>query len=77
MNVFDCIELVIANDGLGRSTVEAVPNFARRSSFLAGTIEELSGDVAERPFGGRAFLALLGKRRFHAQRVAKRLIFVW
>jgi hypothetical protein len=76
MNVLDCIELVIANDGLRRPTVEAVPNFARRSSFLAGTIEELSGDIAERSFGGGAIFALLGECGLDAQRIPKRLVFV-
>ena len=47
MNVPDCIELVITNDGLGRSAVETVTNLARRSGFVTGTIEQLSGDIAE------------------------------
>jgi hypothetical protein len=76
MNVLDCIKLVIANDGLGRPAVEPVTNLARRSSFLAGAIEKLPGDIAKGPFRGRAFLALVGKRRFDAQRITKRLIFV-
>jgi hypothetical protein len=76
VNVSDCIELIITNDSLGRSAVEAITNLARRGGFLAGAIEKLSGDVAERPFRGWATFALLGKRSLNAQRIAKRLVFV-
>jgi hypothetical protein len=77
MNVLDCIKLIITNDGLSRPAVEPVTNLARCSGFLAGTIEKLSGDITERPLSNRTFFPLLGKRRFHAQRVTKRLVFIW
>jgi hypothetical protein len=77
VNVPDCIKLIITNDGLGRPAVESITNLARCNSFIAGPIEKLSGDIAERSFRGRTFFALLGKRGLNAQRIPKRLIFVW
>jgi hypothetical protein len=76
VNVPDCIKLIITNDGLGWPAVESVANLASRGRFLAGAIEKLSGDITERSFGGWAIFALLGKRSFDAQRIAKRLVFV-
>jgi hypothetical protein len=66
MNMPDCIELVITNNGLGRLAVETITNFARRGGFLAGTIEKLSGDIAERSLWGRTFFAFLGERSLNA-----------
>jgi len=66
MNVFNCIKLIVANDGLRWSSVEPIANLARRSSFLAGTIKKLSGDVAERSFGSWSFFPLFGKCRLDA-----------
>ena len=66
MNVLDRIELVIANDGLGRLAVKTITNLARRGGFLACTIEKLSGDIAERSLWGRTFFAFLGERSLNA-----------
>jgi hypothetical protein len=77
MNVLDCIELIITNDGLGRPAGEPVTNLARRGGFLACTIEKLSRYITERSFRGRTFFSLLGKRRFNAKRIPKWLVLVW
>jgi hypothetical protein len=66
VNVSDCIELIVTNDGLCWLAVETITNLARRGGFLACTIEKLSGDIAERSLWGRTFFAFLGERSLNA-----------
>jgi hypothetical protein len=77
VNHLDGRIIVLApNDGLCGLAIQSVANLSGCRGFFTRTLQELASNVSKRARMSRRIFALFRERRFHPNRIAKRLVLV-